>query len=145
MAEGYDWSSGSAKAVGSMFKSQDTPLVVARATRKKEREHALEKAYELVNTRDGNRCRVTGVSLVAGAPDSKVRREHHHLAKRSTHRTLRDSARNIVLVSAFAHQLIERGWLVADGKRADKPIFWHWSEIATSHPLKIKRHNKVQA
>jgi hypothetical protein len=123
------------------FKSADTPVKVQRHDKKKAREEALDAAYRIVDKRDGNRCRVTGVSLVAGAPDPKIRREHHHLISRSRSRELRADPKNIVLVSAFAHDLIERGWLVAEGTRADHPIFWHWSEIATSHPLKIQRHN----
>jgi hypothetical protein len=123
------------------FKADETPVKVQRHDRKKAREEALDAAYRIVDKRDGNRCRVTGVSLVAGAPDPKIRREHHHLAKRSTHKRQFADPGNIVLVSAFAHDLIERGWLVAEGTRADHPIFWHWSEIATSRPLKIQRHN----
>jgi hypothetical protein len=123
------------------FKHQETPGVVERHSKKKAREEALDAAYRIVDKRDGNRCRVTGVSLVAGAPDPKIRREHHHLQKRSTSRAGRANPRNIVLVSAFAHDLITRGWLVAEGTDGNKPIFWHWSEIATSHPLKIQRHN----
>jgi hypothetical protein len=30
---------------------------------------------------------------------------------------------------------------VGEGTDANKPIFWHYSEIATSRPLKIQRHN----
>jgi hypothetical protein len=123
------------------FKSAITPGKVERHNRKADREKAMEAAYEVVNKRDGNRCRVTGAALVAGAPDPKVRREHHHLAKRSTARGQRADPANICLVSAFAHDLITRGWLVAEGTDANQPIFWHWSEIATSHPLKIQRHN----
>jgi hypothetical protein len=123
------------------FKSADTPVKVQRHDRKKAREEALDAAYRIVDQRDGNRCRVTGVSLVAHSPNPKVRREHHHLRKRSTARGGRADARNIVLVSAFVHDLITRGWLVAEGTDGNKPIFWHWSEIATSHPLKIQRHN----
>jgi hypothetical protein len=123
------------------FKSADTPVKVARHDKKKAREEALDAAYRIVDKRDGNRCRVTGVSLVAGAPDPKIRREHHHLRRRSTSRAGRADTRNIVLVSAFAHDLITRGWIVAEGMDASKFIAWHWSEIATSHPLKIQRHN----
>jgi hypothetical protein len=123
------------------FKADETPVKVQRHDRKKAREEALDAAYRIVDKRDGNRCRVTGVSLVAGAPNPKVRREHHHLVPRSRSRALREKPSNILLVSAFAHDLIERGWLVNEGHDANKPIFWHWSEIATSHPLKIQRHN----
>lgn len=118
-----------------------TPRVVTKHDKKAEKEKQLRDAYAIVDKRDAGKCRVTGVSLVAGAPDPKVRREHHHLRKRSTARADRSNPRNIVLVSAFAHQLIERGWLVAEGRDGNKPIFWHWSDLATSRPLKIKRHN----
>jgi hypothetical protein len=124
------------------FKSADTPVKVQRHDKKKAREEALDAAYRIVDKRDGNRCRVTGVSLVAGAPDPKIRREHHHLAKRSRERGKRSDPSNICLVSAFAHDLITRGWLVCEGTDADGPLFWHYDRnIATSRPLKIKRHN----
>jgi hypothetical protein len=136
-----DWSTGRARATGSMFKSELTPGVVERHDRKKAREDALEKAYEAVNKRDQNRCRVTGVSLVAGAPDPRVRREHHHLVPRSRARLKRADKRNIVLVSAMAHDLITRGWIVNEGTNADQFIAWHWADLATSKPLRIKRFN----
>jgi hypothetical protein len=124
------------------FKHEATPVKVQRHDRRKAKQEQLDAAYEVVNKRDGNRCRVTGAALVIGSPDPKVRREHHHLAKRSTARGQRSDPANICLVSAFAHDLITRGWLVAEGTDANQPIFWHWNdEIATSHPLRIKRTN----
>jgi hypothetical protein len=43
----------------------------------------------------------------------------------------------------LAHDLIERGWIAVEGKRADRPLFFHWTPLATSKPVVIKRHNKV--
>jgi hypothetical protein len=123
------------------FKSAITPGKVERHNRKADREKAMEAAYELVNKRDGGRSRVTGTHLTPGAPDPKARREHHHIVSRSRSKALREKPSNIMLCSAFEHDLIERGWLVVEGKNADRELFFHWSEIATSKPLQIRRWN----
>jgi hypothetical protein len=125
------------------FKSAITPGKVERHNRKKAREDALEQAYEVVNKRDGNRCRVTGVALVAASPDAKVRREHHHIISRSRSRALREQPSNIMLCSALAHDLIEKCWIDVEGTDANGPLFFHWTSLATSRPLKIQRHNAV--
>lgn len=141
MAEGYDWSSGSAKAVGSMFKSQSVPGVVARATRKKEKADALANAYEVVNRRDGNRCRATGVPLAAGDMDPRHRREHHHLRGRRVRPEWREKPERICLLSGFVHELVERGWIDIEGTDARKPLFFHYTSLAKSHPIQLKRSN----
>jgi hypothetical protein len=123
------------------FKSAITPGKVERHNRKADREKAMEAAYEVVNKRDGNRCRVTGAALVAGAPDPKVRREHHHIISRSRSRALREQPSNIMLCSALAHDLIEKYWIDVEGTDADGPLFFHWTSLATSRPLKIQRAN----
>jgi hypothetical protein len=125
------------------FKSALTPGKVERHNRKKAREDALEQAYEVVNKRDGNRCRVSGVALVAASPDAKVRREHHHIISRSRSRALREQPSNIMLCSALAHDLIEKCWIDVEGTDANGPLFFHWTSLATSRPLKIQRHNAV--
>ena len=40
-------------------------------------------------------------------------------------------------------RLIERGWIAVEGKNADTPLFFHYTALAKSRPLLIKRHNKV--
>ncbi len=125
-------------------KSEITPLAVQRHDRKKVRQEALDEAYKAVEARDANRCRVTGVALSVQSVDAKTRREHHHLVKRSAAPSQRADVRNIVLVSAFVHDLITRGWIVNEGSNADQAIFWHWTPLATSKPIVIKRHNKIE-
>jgi hypothetical protein len=123
------------------FKSADTPVKVQRHDRKKAREEALDAAYRIVDKRDGGKSRVTGIRLTPGAPDPKARREHHHIVSRSRSKALREKPSNIMLCSAFEHDLIERGWLVVEGKNANRDLFFHWSELATSKPLQIRRWN----
>lgn len=123
------------------FKSDLTPVKVERHNRKAEREKALEEAYAAVDRRDGSRCWVTGKALSPGSVEPATRREHHHLAKRSTAKDRRADPTNIITVSALAHDLITRGWIVVEGTRADRPLFFHWTSLATSKPLVIKRRN----
>jgi hypothetical protein len=127
----------------SFQKSTITPGKVERHNRKADRARALEDAYEVVNRRDAGRCRVSGVALVAASPDAKVRREHHHIISRSRSRALREQPSNIMLCSALAHDLIEKCWIDVEGTDANGPLFFHWTSLATSRPLKIQRHNAV--
>jgi hypothetical protein len=123
------------------FKSDLTPVKVERHDRRKARQEALDAAYRAVEIRDKGICWVTGRHLTAGAIDPANRREHHHLVKRSQSKALRERPMNIILVSALAHDLIERGWILIEGKRADRPIFFHWHPDAKSRPLVIRRRN----
>jgi hypothetical protein len=125
----------------SLWKHAETPLSVERHERKKAKQKAMEEAYAEAEKRDKRRCRVTGVRLVVGAVEARGRLEHHHLVKRSRSRHLREDVRNIVCVSAFVHDLITRGWIVSEGRDANKFIAWHWTELATSTPVVIKRQN----
>lgn len=98
--------------------------------RKAEDTKALADAYERVNARDGNLCRVTGRFLSPTSVMAETRREHHHLQPRSIAPDRVADDRNIVLVCAEAHQLITGGFLEVEGTDATKPLFFHWNEIA---------------
>jgi hypothetical protein len=101
---------------------------LARAARRAEDEKALAEAYEVVNVRDGNQCRVTGRFVQAGAVDARVRREHHHLQPRSVAPARVAEPSNIVLVCAEAHDLITGRFIDVEGTDATKPVFFHWNE-----------------
>lgn len=124
-----------------MFKSDLTPVKVERHNRRQAKQKALEDVYKRVDARDRNTCRVTGRSLTAGAVDSGSRREHHHLVQRSRSRARRADEHNIILVSALAHDLITRGWIAVEGTDARKALFFHWTALAKSKPIVIKRAN----
>ena len=93
-------------------------------------EAVLAEAYEIVNQRDGNQCRVTGRFLAAGAVDARMRREHHHLRPRSVAPDRIADPKNIILVCAEVHALITGGFIEIEGKDATKPLFAHWNEKA---------------
>lgn len=101
-----------------------------KQARKAAEEQAIADAYEVVNVRDGNQCRVTGRFLTAGAVDARVRREHHHIIPRSIAPHLVDDPNNILLVCAEAHDLITGRFLEVEGKNASRSIFFHWNEQA---------------
>lgn len=103
---------------------------LARNERRAAEERALEEAYEVVNVRDGNQCRVTGRFLQAGAVMASVRREHHHLVPRSLAPERVCDPTNIILVCAEAHDLITGRFIDVEGTDATKPIFFHWNEDA---------------
>lgn len=104
--------------------------LLERKARKAEEAQALADAYEIVNQRDGNQCRVTGRFLQPGAVMAEVRREHHHLRERSLAKDRIADPNNIILVCAEAHLLITGGFLDVEGDDARKPIFFHWNEKA---------------
>ena len=125
-------------------KWQTVPRSVAKHDRKAAQAKALEEAYEVVNKRDGNVCRVTGEYLQPGAVEAKYRREHHHLVPRSRAKGLVAEPSNIVLVSALAHELLTRGWIDCEGTDASGVLRFHWTALATSHPFKIKSRRRSQ-
>lgn len=128
----------------SFFKHDMTPLAVERDQRKKAKDASLLAAYAVVNQRDGNRCRVTGIALDPSAIDQKHRREHHHIVKRSQSKAKRDDPSNIMLTSRFVHRLIEKGWIDVEGTDADKPLRFHYTQLATSRPVVIKSRRRSQ-
>lgn len=110
--------------------------LLERKARKAAESAELAEAYEHVNVRDGNQCRVTGRFLHVGAVDGRVRREHHHLLARSLAPGLVADPANIVLVCAEAHALITGGFIEIEGKDATKPLFAHWNEAAMKGRIK---------
>lgn len=109
---------------------------LARNERRAAEEKALNDAYELVNVRDGNQCRVTGRFVQAGAVDARVRREHHHLEPRSLSPLRVADPANIILVCAEAHDLITGRFIEVEGDDATKPVFFHWNEEAMKGRIK---------
>lgn len=99
-----------------------------RKARQAEEDAALAAAYEIVNQRDGNICRVTGRFLQASAVMAEVRREHHHLQPRSIAPSRIADPTNIVLVCKEAHDYITGGFIEVEGIDATKPVFFHWRE-----------------
>jgi hypothetical protein len=118
------------------FKPARGSRLLEKKARKATEAQALADAYEIVNARDGNQCRVTGRFLQAGAVMAEVRREHHHLQPRSIAPDRVADARNIILVCAEAHQLITGGFIEIEGKDATKPLFAHWNEQAMKGRVK---------
>lgn len=122
------------------------PLKVGRAIRKAKRQGAMQKAYRLVDVRDGSKCWVTRLLLSPGATDPRARREHHHLQPRSTHPERIADPTNIITVSGLAHTLIEAGMIVVEGTTTEKPIRFHWRADVTKEQrvLVIKSRRRSQ-
>lgn len=112
------------------FKPARGSRLLDKKARKAEEAAALDAAYEIVNQRDGNICRVTGRFLSAGAVMAEQRREHHHLQPRSIAPDRIADPKNIILVAAEVHHLITGGFIDVEGTDATKPIFFHWNEVA---------------
>lgn len=125
------------------FKHEMVPVKVARIKRKQDRAAELDKAYEAVNLRDQNWCWVTGAYLQPTAIDAAQRREHHHLKGRRVQPSWVTKPERIILVSALAHDLITKGWILVEGTDARKPIFFHWAPFVkpSMKVLVIKRRN----
>lgn len=109
-------------------------------TRRKSARERLEAAYEAVNKRDENKSRVSGITLLASAPDPRQRREHHHLRERSLSPAQRADEANIILCSAFEHGLLTSGALLHEGDNAHKRIVFHWDRTKVKvgeEPIRI--------
>ena len=87
----------------------------------------LAKAYATVNVRDDGRSRVTGRVLRATTKNDKDRREHNHLANRSTAPAKITDPANIFLVSTFEHGFITRNELLIHGTDARKELKFSWN------------------
>ena len=116
------------------------PLGVTKHRKRVDADAALRECYADVDARDASICWVTGRYTSSGAVDPRVRREHHHLVKRSRDRGLIDKPHNVITVTAEAHKLIEAGWIVVEGKDARKAIFFHWRADVQAHqkPFRIQ-------
>lgn len=99
-----------------------------RHERRKADEQGLLDAYAEVDLRDQSICWVTGRFTKPGAPDARVRREHHHLKGRNVRPDWVTVPKRIITVCAEAHDLIEGGFIQVEGTDASKPIFFHWNE-----------------
>lgn len=99
-----------------------------RKAKKAAEEAALAEAYEYVNVRDGNICRVTGRHVQPGAVMAEVRREHHHLEPRSIAPHRETDPSNIILVCAEAHEYITGHLIHVEGTNANEPVFFFWDE-----------------
>lgn len=128
--------------MGLMF-PKGAPGVVTRRQKRLDQEQALREAYADVDRRDGGYCWVTGRYTSAGAPDARIRREHHHLKGRNVKPEWVYRPERIITVCAEAHQLITAGWIVVEGCDARKPIFFHYApHVAAMHkPFVIKARN----
>src|SRR3990167_11345275 len=127
--------------------SKGAPLVAVRHRKRVEADAALAAAYAEVDKRDRGKCVVTGRHTIPGAADPRVRREHHHLTKRSQSKAGIADARNIVTLCAEAHQLVEAGWLVLDGTDASRRIVAHWADTGPPkhRPFVIKSKRRLAA
>ena len=103
------------------------PRVLSKHARLVQQQKKIARAYEIVNARDENRCRVTGVRLIVGSPNDKRRREHHHLSGRCVRPEWITRPRRIILVSAYVHRLLTASALIPDHLDADQPISWRWN------------------
>lgn len=115
------------------------PSSITRHRKRVDAEEALKECYAEVDARDAGICWVTG-HYTRRSVDPRVRREHHHLIKRSQDKKLVDKPWNVITVTAEAHTLIEAGWLIVEGHDARKPIFFHWAPYVKPHqkPFRIR-------
>lgn len=122
------------------FKHDMVPAVARRHQRRKQAAAALDAAYSDVDLRDGGYCWVTGRYTQSGAPDARVRRDHHHLKGRNVMPEWVTDPNRIITVCAEAHALITNGWILVEGTDARKAIRFHWrADIkASQKPFQIK-------
>jgi hypothetical protein len=95
------------------FKYQLETRADYRDRRAKEQQAEIDACYRAVDLRDKSVCRVTGVYLTAGHSDPKMRREHHHLIRRSRGGLHQTS--NVLTCSAYIHQLDHAGKIRLSG------------------------------
>ena len=86
-------------------------------------------------------CRYT----VSGSPDSRTRREHHHLKGRNVKPEWVFKPERIITLAAEVHELVTLGWIAVEGVDARKPIFFWWTSLAKSRPFELRpRHRQEQ-
>lgn len=82
-----------------------TPRALEKLRRRAEETKQIKQCYQIVQVRDGLRCRVCGRRCWPGALAMLERAEHHHLIYRS--RGGKHEPRNVLLVcKAICHDLI---------------------------------------
>jgi hypothetical protein len=126
-----------------LLKSALVPSAVSRRQRRAADAKALQEAYDDVDARDGGICWATGRFTVSAAVDPRVRREHHHLKGRRVKPEWVCRSERIITLCAEAHALVTAGWIEIEGTDARRPLFFHWSAIATSKPFELRpRHRR---
>lgn len=88
---------------------------------------ALAEAYAIVDERDSNRSRITGIELAHDAADPKRRREHNHLGERSTHPDKVTDPSNIFLCSTYEHGFLTSHALEIEGTDANARLIFRWN------------------
>lgn len=139
---------GQAEVMSGLMFPKGVPRAITKATKRREARADLEQAYADVDLRDGPFCRVTGRYTWAGAPDPRVRREHHHLETRGLAPGRITDPSNIVVVCAEAHGLFKAGALESEGTDANQPVFFHFNRAivkAGSEPFVIKAKREPAA
>lgn len=129
-------------AAGGIGKGPSIPL--EKGWKKAAFDKALAGAYDVVNKRDRDRSRITGVNLFPNAENLKALREHNHLGKRSTHPDEITDPRNIFLVSNYEHQFLTSGELLVHGTDASKELKFYWNRHlvkAGKEPFRIPTAN----
>lgn len=94
-------------AFATNFKHQMETRAEYKDRRDKEKQDEKDACYHAVDLRDKSVCRVTGVYLTLGASDPKLRKERHHMIRRSRGGLHQTS--NVITVSAYIHQLDHAG------------------------------------
>jgi hypothetical protein len=126
-------------APGALLKANIEPGVVSRRKRRAQDAQALQEAYSDVDKREGGFCQVTGRYTLPGAPDARVRREHHHLKGRNVKPEWVTRPERIALVCAEAHALITAGWIAVEGTDARRVLRFHWTELVRGRrPFEIQ-------
>lgn len=126
--------------------SKGTPAKLQKGWKKTAKQAALDAAYEIVNARDKNHSRVTGIELFPNGND-RVRREHNHIQKRSIAPGLREDPKNIHLCSAYEHYFITTGALLIEGTDASKRLIFHWNRRVVEpgkEPFKLLSKRRSQ-
>lgn len=121
-------------------KSAEVPVTVQRHQRKTAQAQRLEDAYAIVNARERYMCQASGRQLYSGHPEAEFRREHHHIKARRVKPEGREDPNNIVLVSALAHDLITKGWLLVEGEHAPTVRF-RWAAFVKpgQKPFRLRK------
>jgi hypothetical protein len=122
-------------------------IQLTKGWRKAAFEKALADAYEIVNKRDRDRSRITGVNLFPNTDNLKALREHNHLGKRSTHPSEETNPANIYLVSNYEHQFLTSGELLTHGTDANKELKFSWNRHLVKsgkEPFRIPRANQYR-
>ena len=139
---GIDWSAiARAGGIG-----KGPSIQMEKGWKKRQFEADLAAAYEVVNKRDGNRSRITGVELFPAHPSPKSRREHNHLGERSTHPGQKTDPANIFLCSTYEHKYLTNHALEIEGTDANKRLIFRWNKavIAGQPPFQIASKRRSQ-